>query len=339
METGQLSGNTFYTKKQVKSDVSRGVIAVILNLFIMNVVVIAYMVVKILLVYMLEVLRRADDMQRALVAAEARINDVAFLNSLMESGTPYLISIVIGGFFVWLIMRAKAPVKKIFAVDNKMNVKAFVMCLIVLMSVQIPISLLDALIEVGLNAIGLTGELGMEMATAGSTTVTMFLYVSFGAPIAEELVFRGFILKSLEKYGKTFAIIISSILFGLMHTNLIQSIFAMIVGFILGYVAMNYSLKWSILLHAINNCLFGELMILMMKGLNEEVQGVIELGVFGSLCIAGITILIVKRKSLAQYVRENLGAKEHYKFAFSSVWLWVFIIGASLAGLTVIQKL
>ncbi len=338
-EITQITESSVYPKKRVKSDVNRAALATILNLLIMNIVVIGYVVARMVFVYVVEMLKANQNIEQAEAVANEILNSDAFLDSVVESGTPYLISIFFGILFVGLIMNSKAPVKNLFKTSSKMDLEAFLMCLCVFMSIQIPISLLDAGIEACLNVFGYTAQAGIEMATAGSTTVTMFLYASFGAPIAEEVIYRGFVMKSLEKYGKTFAIVVAAIMFGLMHTNLTQSIFAMFVGLVLGYVAMEYSLKWAIILHAINNCLFGELMTFALKGLDEKLQDTIELGVLGAFCIAGIGVLIAKRNEIIQYVKEHSGAKEHYKFAFTSVWFLVFIIGCSLAGLLVIQKL
>jgi membrane protease YdiL (CAAX protease family) len=44
------------------------------------------------------------------------------------------------------------------------------------------------------------------------------LFVAVGAPIVEELFFRGLVLRSLERrFGSTWAVALSSVLFGLAH--------------------------------------------------------------------------------------------------------------------------
>lgn len=79
----------------------------------------------------------------------------------------------------------------------------------------------------------------------GNTTYTQiwkfvyqFIYAIFGVALAEELVFRGYIFhKLLEiKDNKWFAIIISSVLFGLFHIfngNIIQVFMSAFLGLIL----------------------------------------------------------------------------------------------------------
>ena len=75
------------------------------------------------------------------------------------------------------------------------------------------------------------------------------IFIIVIAPVIEEILFRGVVLKPLEKYGKLLAIVISSI----YHGNIIQGIYAFICGLLLGFVASEYSLKYSVILHIFNN--------------------------------------------------------------------------------------
>lgn len=59
--------------------------------------------------------------------------------------------------------------------------------------------------------------------------VTIIAPVIF-APIFEELLFRGVVLKNSEPMGQWFAIIISGIMFGLWHENYPQFLFAAVLG-------------------------------------------------------------------------------------------------------------
>lgn len=85
------------------------------------------------------------------------------------------------------------------------------------------------------------------------TTVSLALYTAVAAPITEELLFRGAVLRSLQPYGKRFAIFCSALLFGLVHQNLTQTPFAFGFGLLAGYVAVEYSILWSMSLHILNN--------------------------------------------------------------------------------------
>lgn len=89
--------------------------------------------------------------------------------------------------------------------------------------------------------------------TINSKSPLSLIFIIVIAPVIEEILFRGVVLKPLEKYGKLLAIVISSLLFAIYHGNIIQGIYAFICGLLLGFVASEYSLKYSVILHIFNN--------------------------------------------------------------------------------------
>ncbi len=70
----------------------------------------------------------------------------------------------------------------------------------------------------------------------------------------EELVFRGLILTNLLPHGRTFAIIVSGIIFGAVHGTVSQILFATLAGIVLGWVYVETGSIWcGIFVHFINN--------------------------------------------------------------------------------------
>lgn len=87
------------------------------------------------------------------------------------------------------------------------------------------------------------------------TSAGLIIYTVFMAPISEEFVFRG-LTQSIakEKIGVREAIFFQSFLFGLMHMNLIQSLYAFGMGVYLGYMKEKYkNILVPIFMHAIFN--------------------------------------------------------------------------------------
>ncbi len=93
-----------------------------------------------------------------------------------------------------------------------------------------------------------------NMVGTGGWTI---LSVIICAPILEEILFRGLILESCrERFGGALAVLISSLLFGLIHGIPVQIVNAFVVGLILGYIYIRTgSLITTIILHAINNAI------------------------------------------------------------------------------------
>ncbi len=91
------------------------------------------------------------------------------------------------------------------------------------------------------------------------------------APIFEELIFRKFLIDRLGVYGQKSAIIISALLFGLLHGNLSQLFYAVFIGIILGYVYCRTGrVIYTIILHAAFNSLAGVFMTWLMSNLDLE---------------------------------------------------------------------
>ena len=81
-----------------------------------------------------------------------------------------------------------------------------------------------------------------------------FLVVVVIGPIIEEIVFRKVMIDRLSVVGEGWAILFSSIAFGLFHGNLYQLFYATLVGLIFGYVyTRTRDIRYSIALHMLIN--------------------------------------------------------------------------------------
>ena len=108
-------------------------------------------------------------------------------------------------------------------------------------------------------------QLGIEMDENTQQIFTSLMkepwgYVAIGilAPLAEEVVFRGAILRTLlgimSKKNHWVAIMISAAIFGIVHANLAQFVNALLMGLLLGWMYYRTgSLVPGILLHWVNN--------------------------------------------------------------------------------------
>lgn len=84
-----------------------------------------------------------------------------------------------------------------------------------------------------------------------------FISAVIGAPILEELIFRGIILSYLLKHkSKWGAVLFSALLFGLIHISPDQVFFAFFAGILLGYFYIkSQNILIPILFHSLNNLL------------------------------------------------------------------------------------
>lgn len=80
------------------------------------------------------------------------------------------------------------------------------------------------------------------------------LYSVIVAPIVEETLYRGIALHLLKPYGKGMAVIVSSLIFGLMHGNISQAASAFAVALVMGTITVQCgSIIPTIIIHLLNN--------------------------------------------------------------------------------------
>lgn len=111
-----------------------------------------------------------------------------------------------------------------------------------------------------LIAPGVIQEYGEMMEDSGiaSLTVASVITSVLLAPFAEELTFRGLSLEYLKETGAAFwkINVLQALFFAIAHLNLVQGLYAFLLGLLLGYVSMKYRSLWaSITLHVIVNAM------------------------------------------------------------------------------------
>lgn len=66
---------------------------------------------------------------------------------------------------------------------------------------------------------------------AGGNAFGTFMIAVIAAPVVEEILFRGIVLRSIRKFAPAWgAILISSVLFGVYHLNIVQAVYATLMG-------------------------------------------------------------------------------------------------------------
>ena len=182
-----------------------------------------------------------------------------------------------------------------------MNGKTFLCILILCMGAQMANSLWISLLELLLMPFGKSVMPILESVAGSSDTFSMFLYASILGPIWEELLFRGYVLRTLRPLGKRFSILGSALLFGLFHGNLLQTPYAVLMGLLLGYVTVEYSLIWSVLLHMFNNLVLADLLTRITASWSEMAYGILNLVLFGGGALFSVILLVRNRGKIREY--------------------------------------
>lgn len=141
-----------------------------------------------------------------------------------------------------------------------------------------------------------TADFSVDKASVSAILLTI-LYLVIVAPISEEIVFRGLILKSLSPFGRKNAIVLSALLFALMHKNIPQAVGAFAIGIIFATVDTKAnSIVPSIIMHSLNN------MLPCLMNINASVKSTAITIIYNflvyAIVLSGITIIILKGRQL-----------------------------------------
>lgn len=100
---------------------------------------------------------------------------------------------------------------------------------------------------------------------------------------------RGTVMQPLRKYGDGFAIVVSSIVFAIIHGNLVQAPFALIAGLAIGYaVCLTNSLWTGVLIHFANNFYYSFIEFIIKDYPDVETQNKIYIVLVFTLLIISI---------------------------------------------------
>ena len=171
---------------------------------------------------------------------------------------------------------------------------------------------LNYLAVIPLEAAGVIGN-SQYLPSVSSVPDLLLLILSSAIipPIAEELFFRGFVLKRLIPLGSSKAIIISAVIFSLFHGNLGQLIYTLAAGVVFGYIyLLTGRILPVILLHALNNG-YSVAITAINSFYGSNVAGLISISVDAVFVIGGflsLCFLLSKRRS-----DESFGAVTEYR--------------------------
>lgn len=183
-----------------------------------------------------------------------------WLSGFLEQEGLYLISILAYliffaiGVFWYKRMRAgeKYPV---WNQQKNLNLSVLLKLAVLGIFVQFAISFLLNLVYIVRPDVMQNYTKVMESLGSGNPSLFSVVYVVITAPIVEEMLMRGLCLVILRKeFPFWVANIIQAFYFGVIHLNLVQGIYAFLLGMVLGAVVKRYgTLKASMYLHFVIN--------------------------------------------------------------------------------------
>lgn len=174
-------------------------------------------------------------------------------------------------------------------------------------------------------------EASMETMMGSNFFLVLFL-IAVQPAVFEEMVFRGIAYRAYGCLGEKKAIVVSAFLFGLLHMNLQQALYAFVLGVIFAFlVGRTGSILASMIPHFFINALNWAAMFLSPS---ETVETIVEytfgqqmLGV-GIQCLVALPFLMalmwlfVKRNPKSQY---EISTVEEERFFTPTIWIIIVI--------------
>ncbi|MCL2125377.1 MAG: CPBP family intramembrane metalloprotease [Oscillospiraceae bacterium] len=139
-----------------------------------------------------------------------------------------------------------------------------------------------------------------EMLTTDSFAL-QFLTVGIAAPITEELVFRGILISRMRWMPAWAAVLVQGLLFGLVHMNLFQGLYAFVAGVVLGIIFVRYR---SILITIAGHVAFNISSLLLSEFAGEEAIAIILCAAVALLPIC--IVFIAKSKKAEVWQPQNI---------------------------------
>ncbi|MCH9276137.1 CPBP family intramembrane metalloprotease [Bifidobacterium amazonense] len=253
--------------------------------------------------------------------------------SVQWAGVLSILSVAVGFLFM-LLMRHRAILTREFWTGDPREPHAQMRpaWLLAFAAMLVGVQGVFILIQAAFAALGSTlVSPTSESLQESAVTVSMWLYIGLIGPIVEETVFRGVLMKELKPLGRNFAILTSSLMFALFHDDVVQGLFAFACGLIFAFVAMEYSLVWSIALHVFNNAIIGGVLGEIADSFGDTGNVVYAL----CLIVVGvgglIWVLLRYGWGLREYVRVNRSAPGTYWGWTSGLFLAFVIVNGLYA--------
>ena len=133
--------------------------------------------------------------------------------------------------------------------------------------------------------------------------------------VFEELVFRKTLCDALAPYGPKTAIIVTAILFSLMHTNFSRILHTFIGGIFCAWLYVGTkNIKWSMILHFLNNLFAGVETVIAYRISTEAASKIMAIRLLVSIVISVICFIKLRKARQVQLSLEIGGVRGYEEY-------------------------
>lgn len=199
-----------------------------------------------------DVVVKAMENQDQMMNLYADITEELMKSQTLIEGVAALITIPV---MLFLFHRDRVKEKMRGYIPNK-KASIWKYSAVVVIALTVSFALNNVIILMNLSELSASYEETQKVLYTAKLPV-QFVCLGILIPICEELVFRGLMFKRIrEKSGFIRAALYTSVVFGIMHGNLVQMLYGFLLGMLLSYLYEKYgSVKAPILAHVAMNML------------------------------------------------------------------------------------
>lgn len=240
----------------------------------------------------------------------------------------YVCMYLIGFPILLLIMKQIPTTEATRGVRKKLKVGQLIGLVVISYGVMNIIAIIVSIIEGLMGTSGTVTTAELAESNTGISAIFLFIMGVFVAPVMEELMFRKIGYDKVAAYGGKLYIVWTAIMFGLLHGNLGQSIYAGAMGLILAKVMYETgNIKNTMFIHACVNFLGGTgIGSIIIRTGNLSIVG--AYGMFAILLdivglVLGIVVLVKYRNQLKN--TPSTMTLRNKKMAFLNVGTIVYV--------------
>ncbi len=207
-----------------------------------------------------------------------------------EKALPYVIfifGVVVKYYVVIILLKCLSNSKNTQKLKYHLNPMSFIFTILMIIAFRL---LFDNSLILWVSRISMPDFISGSFEKLTVSPIILILSVMVVAPIYEEIIFRGILLKGMsKKTNPAIALVVSALFFAVVHLNVPQGINAFLLGLVIGFIYLTTdSIYLSIFAHLINN-----LLALLLSSRFASIGGKYALEVHGVLFALGVVFLVI----------------------------------------------
>ncbi|MCL1858131.1 MAG: CPBP family intramembrane metalloprotease [Oscillospiraceae bacterium] len=209
---------------------------------------------------------------------------------------PVVISVFVTVLIIFLILRKEWAAEK-FWNFARFKISPFLLCISLGAALNVLTICIIAMIPIPPQPSPIDEIVGNNM-------IIDLLIISVFTPVLEEIIFRGIVLKRLNKMMRRHtAVFLQALIFGIIHLNLLQGIYAFFLGVIIGYIYLWFdSIYVAIAVH----CAYNATSLILFYIFGDS-----DVNIFYFLVISALVFIISIASLVALAERQEKKAYSH----------------------------